>query len=369
MKDNLSQKEVSKRVKKIGKDVLKDIDSSRNPKVELPIRALSNIVYDKKDNMIKIGPKTQKRHFLNIGQARKFMQTMLVANKIKDLVDGGNSVSIRQLYYMLKHTIPGLKENTFEMQDETDPLIEDVETMTDALREKLMLIATPTGVMSGPLVVQDRVTGDIIDYSKMGAAGGAIPAIVEDERFHIKKCTAKYVLVVEKFAVWNNLNEMRFWKKHNCILLTGKGQAGRAERRLLSRLANEFKLPVYIFTDMDPWGYYIYSVYKYGSINLAFFSEKAAVPTAKYIGFTTKDVKKYNIPKAHWIKLKDIDLKRIKEIKNYDWFKNNKPWLAELKALKDLGYKVEQDSLVAKSIKFTAETYLPEKIKNKDFLP
>jgi hypothetical protein len=42
-----------------------------------------------------------------------------------------------------------------------------------------------------------------------------------------KKSEAKFVLVVEKFAVWNVLNQMRFWEKHKCILLTGKGQGER----------------------------------------------------------------------------------------------------------------------------------------------
>jgi hypothetical protein len=40
------------------------------------------------------------------------------------------------------------------------------------------------------------------------------------------------------------------------------------------RFEKELKIPIYVFCDMDVYGYYIYSVYKQGSINLAFFSEK-----------------------------------------------------------------------------------------------
>ena len=36
--------------------------------------------------------------------------------------------------------------------------------------------------------------------------------------------------------------------------------------------------------DNDPWGYYIYSVLKQGSINLAFESQRMAIPEAKYLG-------------------------------------------------------------------------------------
>ena len=42
---------------------------------------------------------------------------------------------------------------------------------------------------------------------------------------------------------------------------------------MLHRLHNELKLPVYCLLDNDPWGYYIYSVLKQGSINLAYESQ------------------------------------------------------------------------------------------------
>ena len=200
-----------------------------------------------------------------------------------------------------------------------------------------------------------------------GAAGGAVPASVEPETFKFKKCTADFILVVEKYAVWNLLNQQRFWEKNNCILMTGKGQPARAERRLLSRFEKELKLPIYVFADLDIFGFYIYSVYKQGSINLAFFSEKAAAPSAKYIGFMVDDYTKFKLPKNALIKMNEDDFKRIKEVRAYDWFKS-KEWQAELDKLEKFGYTIESDSLVAKSIDFTAKVYLPTKIKNKDWL-
>jgi DNA topoisomerase-6 subunit A len=201
----------------------------------------------------------------------------------------------------------------------------------------------------------------------MGAAGGAVPASVEPENFKFKKCTADYILVVEKYAVWNLLNQQRYWEKNNCILMTGKGQPARAERRLVARFEKELKLPIYVFCDMDIYGAYIYSVYKQGSINLAFFSEKAAAPSAKYIGFNVDDYVKFKLPKTALIKMHDDDLKRIKEVKAYDWFKS-KDWQEELTKLEKFGYTIESDALVAKSIDFTAKVYLPTKIKNKAWL-
>jgi DNA topoisomerase-6 subunit A len=360
-------KHVVDRLKEVGQDVLRDLDTGNNPSLEITTRSLNNVYFDKSSGLIKLGDDKQKRFYFNIGQAKKFLQTMLIAKQIKMLLEQDKPpLSIRQLFYTLKHEIPGAGENTFDDQEESDPIIEDIELMTDSLREDLNLIATPNGVISGPMIVEDK-TGDVLDFTRMGSAGGAVPPIVEDDHFHIKEMTADYILVVEKYAVWNLLNQEKYWKKNNCLLLTGKGQPARAERRLLARFSEDYNIPIYIFTDMDPWGYYIYSVYKYGSINLAFFSEKAACPKAKFIGLSVKDVMDFQLPKSSWIKLNEEDNKRIEEISSYEWFKNEK-WQKELIDLKKFGYKIEQDALVSKSIEFTANNYLPQKIGNKDFL-
>jgi len=352
-----------------GKKILEDLKKERNPTIELIRRTLSNAYFDEKLGLIKLGSKKEKRVFLSLGQAKKFMQTLLVAAQLKKNIEENQpAIGTRQLFYLLKHTIEGTKENTFDDQKkEVDPIVEDIEVVLDVLREQLGLFAVPDGYIVGPMVVYDRKTKDKLDYTKMGLGGGAIPALVEDNYYEIREITADFVLVVEKYQVWQLLNQEKFWKTNNCLLVTGKGQAARSTRRLLARLNREFKLPVYVFTDLDPWGFYIYSVYKQGSINLAFFSEKAGVPRAKFLGLTTRDIEKYNIPKTNWIKLNQLDYKRIKELKNYPWFKK-KEWQEELKKLEKFGYKVESDSLVAKKIEFTAKTYLPEKIKNKDFL-
>ena len=105
-----------------------------------------------------------------------------------------------------------------------------------------------------------------------------MPSIVEPEYIEIRRCTADFVLLVEKGTQWNRLSEDKFWRRYNCVLLTGNGQPPRGVRRLARRLHEEYKIPVYVLVDNDPWGYYIYSVVKQGSINLAFESERMAIP-------------------------------------------------------------------------------------------
>lgn len=147
----------------------------------------------------------------------------------------------------------------------------------------------------------------------------------------------------------------------------GQGMAPRGVRRLLWRLNHELKLPVYIFVDNDPWGFYIYSVYKQGSINLAYESKRMAVTDAKFIGLSSFDQEKFKIPNNATIKLTKTDITRCKQILDYPWFKKKK-WQKEIKHMLKQGVKLELEALSKKGLEFTSEVYLPEKLKNKDWL-
>ncbi|MBS3135157.1 hypothetical protein J4406_02205 [Candidatus Woesearchaeota archaeon] len=91
------------------------------------------------------------------------------------------------------------------------------------------------------------------------------------------------------------------------------------------------------------------------------------IPSVKYVGITMDDVIKYDL-KKHLIKLDEKDLARIKQVSQYDWFKNNKEWQKQFKMMKEFNGKVEIQALSAKGISFISENYLPNKIKNKEFL-
>ena len=294
------------------------------------------------------------------------MQTLMVAAECKKIKQQGVTTSIRDLYYALKRTLPGTHENTFEEQDESDPVIEDLEAMLDTLRENLNLKADRKGYLAGRVTLVDM--GDRINCARMGSSGWAIPSDVENSIIKFEAVDAEYILVIEKDAVWQRLNEDKFWKKHKCLIITGKGQPARGTRRLINRLHKEFKLPVYVLCDADCYGYYIYSVIKQGSINLSFLSDRLGTPDAKYIGLTTLDVDKFAIPRNVTIKMNNLDIKRTKELLQYMWFKP-KEWQKELKNMLKVGYKLELEALSAKGIRFISEKYLPEKIRQQDFLP
>jgi len=345
--------------------VVQEIGAQKNPAVSIPVRTLANVNYDPKKSIIELGDQKQSRALFNVGQARKFMQTFLVASACKELLDSRKTTSIRDLYYITKHTIGDTRQNTFEEQEESDPIIEDLEVTIDSLREELNLFATNRGAMVGDLTLVD--SGDTIDLRRLGSGGWSVPSIVEANVIEFKKCDAEMILLVEKDAVWRRLNEDKFWRKYKAILLHGQGMASRGVRRLLSRMVNELKLPLYVMVDNDPWGFYIYSVVKQGSINLAYESVRMAVPQARFVGLSSFDAEKFKLPSNVTIKLDDTDEKRAKQMLGYPWF-HRKEWQRELEHMMKLGVKLEIEALSSKGISFISEEYLPKKLRDKDYL-
>jgi DNA topoisomerase-6 subunit A len=355
-----------KSIRELADGVVHSADRGRPPHVEIPSRSLSNVRFNKTKRIIEMGSGSNKRELFNLNQAKSYMQTLLVGSGAKQLIEQGKTTSIRGLFYLLKHTIEGTREETFDTQDECDPIIEDVEVSLDAMREELHLYAKNAGAMVGPITLVD--SGDEIDCSRMGSGGYSIPSIVEPEIVQFKKNTAEFVLHVEKDTVWRRFNEDKFWKEHNCILTHGGGQPPRGVRRLLNRLHYDLKLPVYCLLDNDPWGYYIYSVIKQGSINLAYESRRMAIPDARFLGLRSNDYERCKLTPSVQIKLNDQDIKRAKQIAQYPWFASKKPWQREIEMMLKNGFKLEVEALISKDISYVTEQYVPQRLEEKNFL-
>ncbi|MHB0957811.1 MAG: DNA topoisomerase IV subunit A [Pirellulaceae bacterium] len=346
--------------------VVETAERRKAPHLDIPSRSLSNVQYNRSKRFIEMGSGKNRRELFNLSQAKSYMQTMLVGSGCKRLIEQGKTTSIRGLFYLLKHSIEGTKEETFDTQAECDPVIEDVEVMLNAMREELHLYAKNAGSMVGPITLVD--SGDEIDCSRMGSGGYTIPSIVEPEIVQFKKSDAKFILHVEKDTVWRRFNEDKFWRAHKCILTHGGGQPPRGVRRMLNRLHNELSLPVYCLLDNDPWGYYIYSVLKQGSINLAYESKRMAIPDARYVGLRSKDFERCQLSSSVTINLKDTDIRRAKQIARYPWFEKKKAWQKEIELMLKNGFKLEVEALISKDISYVTEVYVPERLREEDFL-
>jgi len=359
---------IAQRIEEMAGNIAKEINSNQDPTFSTQQRGRNNVEFDEDKGLLMLGDKVTSRNFLNIGHAKKFMQTMMVSAKTHNYLKQNKTASIREVYYELKHTLGKSKENTFEDQTESDACIVDLEHSVNTIREKLNLHANPKGTLYGDIILRDRKhNNDEFNAAKLGRGGWSIMSRIEPEEIEIVKVNAEYILVIETEAMYERLVEENFAKKNKAILISTGGQAARGTRRLIQRLHSEGKLPVYIFTDGDPYGWYIYSVVKQGSMALAAHSNFLAVPDAKYIGMTLEDVEDFGLQNVTE-KMKDGDVKRAKEMLAYPWFQN-KEWQEELKKAIKEKIRIEQQALANKSLSFVADEYLPKKIKKKDFLP
>lgn len=357
------EKKQVKGLEEFGNALVADIEKGRNPTIEFTLRSLSNIVFDERTRTLGLGDKRQQRIFFNVGHAKKFLQTLEVAKISKNLLDVQKHASLRDVFYMAKRTLPQSSINIVDEQAESDNALEDLELITGCPREQLNINANKMGSVAGNVVIED--SGDTINWAKLGSGGWSIPSNVEEIEF--KSVKAKYMIYMEKQAVWERLHEDKFWEKQNCIIVTSQGQTTRGIRRLLQRLNDEHKLPIYVLADFDPWGFYIYSVLKFGSINLAHMSGTMTLQDARFLGITAEDVANYDL-KKHFIKLKDVDHSRLKQIADYEWFRKDKAWQSQFKMMKGFGAKLEIQALSSKGITFISDRYLPDKIKKGEFL-
>ena len=353
-----------KKIEKLVSKIYNDISSGKEPVLRIPKRTFSNVVY--KDGYLLLGNDYIERRLLDKGEVKKFVLTLLILDTIAQAIRENDYPTIRDIYYTIKHTITYrdargrlVHENTVDEQRESDIIIEDIEVLLGELRENLGITYDAKGRASGNVII--KAGGDRINLAKMGTGAWAIPSSVDDIK--IESVDAKFILVVEKGAIFERLNAERLWKKFNCILVTGKGQPDRGTRRFIRRLHDEFGLPVFVLVDGDSYGWYIYSVYAHGSIKLSFESSRLAVPDAKMLGVWASDIYKYRIPKRYIIKATDSDIKRAKELLRYPWFSNDKRWVKELNLFLKKKEKVEIEGFSGFGLKFLSEKYIPEKLR------
>ncbi|MEM1686824.1 MAG: DNA topoisomerase VI, partial [Zestosphaera sp.] len=72
-------KRVIEKLEILGKDLFEQINRGENPRMLIPARSLKNVIFDKKEFILRLGDKKIERDFFNLHKAKKFMQTLLVA--------------------------------------------------------------------------------------------------------------------------------------------------------------------------------------------------------------------------------------------------------------------------------------------------
>lgn len=366
MKKKKNEKGVLPLINGIAKDIYNKILKKRQPELKSPLRSLNNVKYDPKDGYFELLGKFKKRT-LTASTVKSFAQTLRMMSLSKDLVEKDDIASKREAYYISKNWA----EARFKEQPESDSVMDDIEAMMMVNREQLGFIPEEKGgEVAGKLVVidKDNETGKQlkIDCTKFGSGAYSIPISVEHLKFDTK---AKFILAIETAGMFQRLVKHNYWKKANCILVSMGGVPTRACRRFIRRLSDSKKLPVYVFTDGDFYGFMnIYRTLKVGSGNAAHINEFFCVPKANFIGITPQDIVEYKLP-TH--PLKEVDIKRGKDaIKNDPFVQHHKEWEKAIRQQLKMGVRAEQQALAKWGLNFVISDYLPKKLKNqKTWLP
>ncbi len=339
------------------------IINEESPELRIPLRSLNNVHFIPEEGYFVIGDKIKTRK-LTANTAKTFAQTLRMIDLSKNLIKDKDIATKREAYYISKNW----GDARFLEQPESDAVMDDIEAMFMVNREQLGFIPEEDGAsIVGDLKVIDRniETGEeeVIDCTKMGTGGWTIPNSVEHLQFEPGKID--FILAIETSGMYQRLAYHRWWKKARVLLTSLRGVPSRATRRFLRRLNEEYKIPVVVFTDGDPYGWLnIYRTLKVGSGNAAHINKYFCVPEAKFIGITAKDIKEYNLP-TH--PLKDVDIKRIDDgLKNDPFVKHHKKWQEALKELKKMKKRAEQQALATHGLNYVMSNYLPEKLNNPD---
>jgi len=186
--------------------------------------------------------KSRQAHYYNKQDSYKmsiisdrFLSLYTVAITVHRLIRENASSTKRGLYYM--------HAGLFQDQKIVDSAADELAFILSVSRPDLRLHQAAKGEAQGHL--------NLPGCNFACEQGGQIPADLSEINFYGVQLP-RFVLVLEKFAIYQRLVEEGFCASRNCLLVTGRGMPDRATRALLARL-DQSRVPCYILVDGDPF--------------------------------------------------------------------------------------------------------------------
>jgi len=345
---------VSKSLEELGRMFCKQIESGVFPWVEMKSRSTDNIFYNPELRQYILGDKTAKRSSRIISHLSPFTQMIWTAYFTNELLKERKTSTLRDVYYLSQ-----AYEVSFEEQAESDGIITDLETVIGYPRESFNVFPEERSAIFGDLTVQYTVPG--YEDRRLNLAshpdGMMIGPSLTDA--NLVETTADKLIVIEKGAMFTRFIEEKVHEKFSAILIYTAGQAPRSTRYFIRRVSQELGLPVYIFTDADPWGMHIAMVIISGSANAAHLRE-LTTPDAKWAGVWASDITSYKLPSD---KLSNLDVKRLQELERDPRYRE-RLWQREIDVFMKIQKKCELEAFSRYGLTHIVDKYLPERLKD-----
>jgi DNA topoisomerase-6 subunit A len=347
------KKEVLADLENLGAKIYQQMDNGFFPWIEMPSRSTENIYYDPQIRQFILGDRRVKRSARNIRHVRPFTQLVWAAYFSHELTSTRKTSTLRDVYYSAQ-----AYEMAFKDQQESNGIVTDLETVLGLSREDFNIFPEERSAVFGDLTIEYTVPGyegrtlNLTSHPDGVMIG---PALTSSE---FVKTTADKVIAIEKGGLFTRFVEEKVHEKFNALLVLTAGQAPRATRQFIKRLNSELKVPVYIFTDGDPWGMHIAMVIISGSANAAHLRE-LTTPDAKWSGVWATDIINYKLPTYP---LDEVDIKRLHELQRDPRYKDPL-WQREIKRFLRIKKKAEQEAFSRYGLTYIVDEYLPAKLK------
>jgi|SRR3990170_1830916 DNA topoisomerase-6 subunit A len=347
------KKEVLANLTKFGDTLYDQIEKGTFPWIKMPSRSIENIYYNTELRQYVLGDKAVRRSSRNIRHIRPFTQLVWTAFFANELTQQRKTSTLRDVYYSAQ-----AYEMSFTDQAESNNVITDLETVANFAREDFNVFPEERSAIFGDLTIEYTVPGYEGKHLNLTSHPDGVmigPALTSSE---FVKTSADKVIAIEKGGLFTRFIEEQVHKKYNSLLVLTAGQAPRATRHFIHRLNKELDLPVYVFTDGDPWGMHIAMVIISGSANAAHLRE-LTTPDAKWSGVWASDIVDYKLPSDP---LTDMDVKRLYELQKDPRYEGPL-WQREIKTFFKHRKKAEQEAFSRYGLTYIVDEYLPAKLE------
>ncbi|XP_073941530.1 meiotic W68 [Choristoneura fumiferana] len=356
---NDAKKAIIKKVEEILSEINKTAISGGTPKLTIRNQRLwGNCIYDLDRVTLKSFTEAKKStlHYSSTEDKTRFNRIVFVLTKVHELLSKNLIVTRRELFYQ--------NVSRLRNQGNLDVAVRDVCCLLESPPWNLGIVATSKGLIAGPLTIHAR-DGTVVNC--MASNGTLIMQdIIGIKEF---KSSAKYILVVEKDAIFQKLlDEGALIRLGPVIIMTGKGYPDVCTRQLLSRLTSELKLPALALVDADPHGFEIFLTYKYGSLAQSHLSSSLACSSLLLLGARHHDVMTL-APKETRLSLTDLDKRKLASLLRRPYLDtpSGSRIKDELNAMLASGVKAEIEALAPTSAAL-CDAYLPSKIIQAEYL-
>ncbi|KAI3996146.1 hypothetical protein MKX01_031500 [Papaver californicum] len=229
-------------------------------------------------------------------------------------------------------------------------------------RHSLGIMASSRGVVVGRLMIQEP-NKDVVDCSVCGSSGYAITGDLSLLEKMVIPSDPRYIIIVEKHAIFQRLAEDRIFNQIPSILIAAKGYPDIATRFLLHRLSRAFPhLPILALIDWNPAGLAILGTFKFGSIGMGLEAYKYAC-NVKWLGVRGNDLQL--IPEESFVPLKPRDLQIAKSLMSCDMLQDS--YREELAMMVQNGRRAEIEALYCNGYDFLGK-YIAKKIVQADYI-